>query len=117
MTYKEFLEMLEELELDIDSAAEALDLEISDIESWEEEEEIPPPPPEHSKVKPARMGEILVDIDPSSDEEVYRPRNWNKRFHQRSMAAAGMNVATYRSVAPVQSNAPVQYEKILWRDL
>ena len=41
MTYKEFLEMLEELELDIDSAAEALDLEISDIESWEEEEEIP----------------------------------------------------------------------------
>jgi hypothetical protein len=41
MTYKEFLEMLEELELDLDSAAEALDLEISDIEAWEEEEEIP----------------------------------------------------------------------------
>ena len=41
MTYKEFLEMLEELELDLDSAAEALDLEISDIESWEEEDEIP----------------------------------------------------------------------------
>ena len=41
MTYKEFLEMLEELELDLDSAAEALDLEISEIESWEEEEEIP----------------------------------------------------------------------------
>ena len=33
--------MLEELELDLDSAAEALDLEISEIESWEEEEEIP----------------------------------------------------------------------------
>jgi len=41
MTYKEFLEMLEELELDLDSAAEALDLEISDIEAWEDEEEIP----------------------------------------------------------------------------
>ena len=41
MTYKEFLEMLEEVELDIDSAAEALDLEIHDIEAWEEEDEIP----------------------------------------------------------------------------
>ena len=41
MTYKEFLELLEELELDLDSAAEALDLELSDIELWEEEDEIP----------------------------------------------------------------------------
>ena len=41
MTYKEFLETLEELELDIDSAAEALDLEVSDIEAWEDEDEIP----------------------------------------------------------------------------
>ena len=41
MTYKEFLEALEELQLDLDSAAEALDLEISDIEAWEEEDEIP----------------------------------------------------------------------------
>jgi len=41
MTYKEFLETLEELQLDLDSVAEALDLEISDIESWEEEDEIP----------------------------------------------------------------------------
>ena len=41
MTYKEFLEILEELELDLDSASEALDLEISDIEAWEEEDEIP----------------------------------------------------------------------------
>ena len=41
MIYKEFLEMLEEVELELDSAAEALDLEISDIESWEEEDEIP----------------------------------------------------------------------------
>jgi hypothetical protein len=41
MTYKEFLELLEEVELDLDSAAEALDLEISDIEAWEEEDEIP----------------------------------------------------------------------------
>ena len=41
MTYKEFLELLEEVELDLDSAAEALELEISDIEAWEEEDEIP----------------------------------------------------------------------------
>ena len=41
MTYKKFLETLEELQLDLDSAAEALDLEISDIEAWEEEDEIP----------------------------------------------------------------------------
>jgi hypothetical protein len=41
MTYKEFLELLEELQLDLDSASEALDLEITDIEAWEEEEEIP----------------------------------------------------------------------------
>ena len=41
MTYKEFLELLEELQLDLDSASEALDLEISEIEAWEEEQEIP----------------------------------------------------------------------------
>ena len=41
MTYKDFLETLEELQLDLDSAAEALDLEILDIEAWEEEDEIP----------------------------------------------------------------------------
>ena len=41
MTYKEFLESLEELQLDLDSAAEALALEITDIEACEEEEEIP----------------------------------------------------------------------------
>ena len=41
MTYKEFLDKLENLELDLDSVAEALDLDISEIESWEEEDEIP----------------------------------------------------------------------------
>jgi|TARA_B110000881_G_C18208882_1_gene333320 hypothetical protein len=41
MTYKEFLETLEELQLDLDSAAEGLDLEITDIEAWEEDDEIP----------------------------------------------------------------------------
>ena len=41
MTYKEFLELLEELELDIDSASEALDIEILEIEAWEGEDEIP----------------------------------------------------------------------------
>ena len=41
MTYKEFLEALEEIELDITSAAEALDVEVSEINSWKNEEEIP----------------------------------------------------------------------------
>ena len=41
MTYKEFLEALEELELDLHSASEALDLEIKEIKSWEKREEIP----------------------------------------------------------------------------
>jgi hypothetical protein len=41
MTYKEFLETLEELQLDLDSASEALELEISDIEAWEDEDEVP----------------------------------------------------------------------------
>ena len=41
MTYKEFLESLEELQLDLDSASEALELEISDIEAWEDEDEVP----------------------------------------------------------------------------
>ena len=41
MTYKEFLEALEVVELDLDSAAEALDLEITEIKAWEEEDEIP----------------------------------------------------------------------------
>jgi len=41
MTYKKFLEMLGEVELDLDSAAEALEVEISDIKAWEEEDEIP----------------------------------------------------------------------------
>ena len=41
MIYKEFLEALEEVELDLDSAAEALDLEIPEIKAWEDEDEIP----------------------------------------------------------------------------
>jgi hypothetical protein len=41
MTYKEFLELLEDLELDLDSASEALDIEILEIEAWEDEDEIP----------------------------------------------------------------------------
>jgi len=41
MTYKQFVDILEELQLDLDSAAEALDIEVSEIESWENEDEIP----------------------------------------------------------------------------
>ncbi len=58
MTYKEFLETLEELELDLDSAAEALDLEVSDIEAWEEEEEIPKPAERWVKKEKVEFAEL-----------------------------------------------------------
>ena len=70
MTYKEFLEMLEELELDIDSAAEALDLEISDIESWEEEEEIPKSAEKWIKKEKVEFAELHnTNEDENYDEE------------------------------------------------
>ena len=58
MTYKEFLETLEELELDLDSAADALDLEVSDIEAWEEEEEIPKPAERWVKKEKVEFAEL-----------------------------------------------------------
>jgi hypothetical protein len=70
MTYKEFLEMLEELELDLDSAAEALDLEISDIESWEEEEEIPKSAEKWIKKEKVEFAELHnTNEDENYDEE------------------------------------------------
>jgi len=70
MTYKEFLEMLEELELDLDSAAEALDLEISDIESWEEEEEIPKLAEKWIKKEKVEFAELHnTNEDENYDEE------------------------------------------------
>ena len=70
MTYKEFLEMLEELELDLDSAAEALDLEISDIESWEEEEEIPKSAEKWIKKEKVECAELHnTNEDENYDEE------------------------------------------------
>ena len=41
MNYKEFLEQLEVLGMDIDDVAEALDIDVTEIEKWEELEEIP----------------------------------------------------------------------------
>ena len=72
MIYKEFLEALEELELDLDSAAEALDLEISDIEAWEEEEEIPKSAEKwikKEKVEFATLNNTNEDNDFEDEEE------------------------------------------------
>tara|TARA_B100000780_G_scaffold197558_1_gene139546 strand:+ start:226 stop:510 length:285 start_codon:yes stop_codon:yes gene_type:complete len=66
MTYKEFLEALEELQLDLDSAAEALDLEISDIEAWEDEEEIP-----NSAEKWVKKEKVeFAELNNSNEDEV-----------------------------------------------
>ena len=75
MTYKEFLETLEELELDLDSAAEALDLEVSDIEAWEEEEEIPKPAERWVKKEKVEFAELNNsneddDIDVAEDDDL-----------------------------------------------
>ena len=72
MTYKEFLELLEELQLDLDSASEALDLEISDIEAWEEEEEIPKSAEKwvrKEKVESATLNNTNEDEDFENEEE------------------------------------------------
>jgi hypothetical protein len=72
MTYKEFLELLEELQLDLDSASEALDLEISEIEAWEEEEEIPKSAEKwikKEKVEFATLNNTNEDEDFEDEEE------------------------------------------------
>ncbi len=72
MTYKEFLELLEELQLDLDSVSEALDLEISDIEAWEEEEEIPKSAEKwvrKEKVESATLNNTNEDDDFENEEE------------------------------------------------
>ena len=73
MTYKEFLELLEELQLDLDSASEALDLEISDIEAWEEEEEIPKSAEKwikKEKVEFATLNNTNEDEDFDNDDDL-----------------------------------------------
>ena len=75
MTYKEFLETLEELQLDLDSAAEGLDLEISDIEAWEEEEEIPKSAEKWVKKEKVEFAELNNsneddDIDVAEDDDL-----------------------------------------------
>ena len=70
MTYKEFLETLEELQLDLDSASEALDLEISDIEAWEEEDEIPKSAEKWIKKEKVDFAELHnSNEDDGTDEE------------------------------------------------
>ena len=75
MTYKEFLETLEELQLDLDSAAEGLDLEISDIEAWEEEDEIPKSAEKWVKKEKVDFAELHNsneddDIDDEEDDDL-----------------------------------------------
>ena len=75
MTYKEFLEALEELQLDLDSASEALDLEILDIEAWEEEEEIPKSAEKWVKKEKVDSAELHNtneddDIDEEEDDDL-----------------------------------------------
>ena len=41
MNYDEFLESLEELDFDLETASEGLDVEIKEIKSWKNLEEIP----------------------------------------------------------------------------
>ena len=70
MTYKEFLETLEELQLDLDSAAEGMDLEISDIEAWEEEDEIPKSAEKWIKKEKVDFAELHnSNEDDGTDEE------------------------------------------------
>ena len=74
MIYKEFLEMLEEVELDLDSAAEALELEISDIENWEEDDEIPKSAEKWIKKEKVQFAELHntnedEDFDDEDEEE------------------------------------------------
>ena len=73
MTYKEFLEALEEIELDISSAAEALDLEVSEINSWKNEEEIPDTAVnwvKSEKVELAALKNTNEDDDFTEEEEL-----------------------------------------------
>ena len=77
MTYKEFMEALEELELDLDSASEALDLDISDIEAWEEEEEIPKSAEKWVKKEKVEFAELhnsneedLNDVEDEDDDDL-----------------------------------------------
>tara|TARA_B110000881_G_C18508681_1_gene481025 strand:+ start:216 stop:500 length:285 start_codon:yes stop_codon:yes gene_type:complete len=75
MTYKEFLEMLGEVELDLDSAAEALEVEISDIKAWEEEDEIPKSAEKWIKKEKVEFAELNNsneddDFDNKDEDEV-----------------------------------------------
>jgi len=75
MTYKEFLEALSEVQLDLGSAAEALDLEISAIESWEEEDEIPKSAEKWIKKEKVEFAELNNsneddDFDNKDEDEV-----------------------------------------------
>jgi len=69
MTYKEFLETLEEVELDLDSATEALDLEISEIKAWEDEDEIPKSAEKWIKKQKVEFAELHNTNEDFEDEE------------------------------------------------
>jgi hypothetical protein len=66
MTYDEFLEILEELEFDLDTASEGLDIEVSKIKSWKNLDEIPKIAEDWIKKEKVE----LADLNNNEDSEV-----------------------------------------------
>jgi hypothetical protein len=66
MTYDEFLEILEELEFDLDTASEGLDIDVSKIKSWKNLDEIPQEAQDWIKKEKVE----LADLNNNEDSEV-----------------------------------------------
>ena len=66
MTYEEFLDILEELEFDLDTASEGLDIEVSKIKSWKNLDEIPKIAEDWIKKEKVE----LADLNNNEDSEV-----------------------------------------------
>lgn len=66
MTYDEFLEILEELQFDLDTASEGLDIDVSKIKSWKNLDEIPQVAQDWIKKEKVE----LADLNNNEDSEV-----------------------------------------------
>ena len=66
MTYEEFLDILVELEFDLDTASEGLDIEVSKIKSWKNLDEIPKIAEDWIKKEKVE----LADLNNNEDSEV-----------------------------------------------
>jgi hypothetical protein len=66
MTYDEFLEILEELEFDLDTASEGLDIDVSKIKSWKNLDEIHQEAQDWIKKEKVE----LADLNNNEDSEV-----------------------------------------------